>query len=460
MQPAELRKWSHEALIARATALGVSNKDAEGLTQAELIDEIVRRMSAQGRKRKRGWFGKARDLVAQVIDRGLHLPEAAKLFRTSPAPDAIPNPPAPLPTITLAEIYAAQGYFARAVKVLDEVIKRQPANEDARKLRGRYVEQLTPTQRSKLQPAPPDNPTEAKTKDVTAAATAAEGQSTAAASDDETTVDLRHPAAPEPTSPEPSSPEPTSPEPTSPEPSTESDGKRPASAPSDELDTTVLRDELVVLATDPYTAYAYWELRPVRYARMLHQDPNGNLVLRVLSVKPSPRGETFSEVQDLPLDQLVGDTFIHGLAPGAELRLCVAWKSDEAFTPLIVAAELQQPRDYATAVISGHRLEWRVAAEQTEGQPNRDTAPRQDAAQQAAGARDAPKQVATRGANAYQRLQDYFEAAASKRPVPVVDFGSAGRPRLAPLPHGGASELAPGASELALAPGASELMGD
>src|SRR4051794_13992730 len=122
MLPDELEGLSRDQLIEQADRLGVSR--ASVLTRAELMDEIVRRSVRDPveRGRARGLLGVARDLLARVVERGLHLPDAAAVIRgPAQARPTWPRPKAPLATLTLAEIYAAQGHKARAIAVLDEV---------------------------------------------------------------------------------------------------------------------------------------------------------------------------------------------------------------------------------------------------------------------------------------------------------------------------------------------------
>ncbi|RLB48290.1 MAG: hypothetical protein DRI90_25530, partial [Deltaproteobacteria bacterium] len=136
MGGSHLYELSREELIERASRLGVSSPDT--LTQADLIDEIVKRTTPPSRRaRLRGWLGRARDLVSRVIERGLHLPDAALRFGAPAPEDALPKPPSPLPTLTLAEIYAAQGHANKALRVLDAVLERQPDHEEARALRSK-----------------------------------------------------------------------------------------------------------------------------------------------------------------------------------------------------------------------------------------------------------------------------------------------------------------------------------
>ena len=133
---------SRDELISRAAELGVTRPEL--LTRVELRDEIVRltETDEQQRQHARGWLGAARDLVASVVEQRLNLPDAADLIRgvNVRMPKVVP----PVATVTLAEIYAAQGHVARAVKLLDEVLAREPDHDAARELRERLVTQAEP----------------------------------------------------------------------------------------------------------------------------------------------------------------------------------------------------------------------------------------------------------------------------------------------------------------------------
>ena len=148
---------TREQLIAHAARLGIPRPRV--LTQPELIDEIIGRTatSEPERVKARGWLGRARDLLANVVEKGLHLPEAARLLRQEEK--SWPAPPPPLPTVTLAEIYAAQGHYERAIAVIDEVLGREPDHREARSLRERFVDQLQRSRaragRVDVPPAPP-----------------------------------------------------------------------------------------------------------------------------------------------------------------------------------------------------------------------------------------------------------------------------------------------------------------
>src|SRR6185295_2130682 len=83
MDRAELEGVDRESLVVRAQAAGI--RRARILTRPELIDELLRLDPTTDEaqlKRSRGFFGRARDLVARVVERGLHLPDAADRIRT------------------------------------------------------------------------------------------------------------------------------------------------------------------------------------------------------------------------------------------------------------------------------------------------------------------------------------------------------------------------------------------
>lgn len=132
-----LERMSRQELISTAQDLGV--RHPELMTRVELGDEILRlaERATPGIASSRGWLGVARDLLARLVERGLNLPQAAALIRgVSNEPPASRVQP-PVATVTLAEIYAAQGHMARALRVLDEVLEREPDHQSARALRER-----------------------------------------------------------------------------------------------------------------------------------------------------------------------------------------------------------------------------------------------------------------------------------------------------------------------------------
>src|SRR5262245_40016071 len=136
MDRAELERMDREGLVLRAHAAGI--KRARLLTRPELVDELLRRdpvVDVAQLKRTRGFFGLARDLLSRVVERGLHLPDAADRLRAAlgtPLPQ-VPRPePQAVPTVTLAEIYAAQGHKQRAIDTLQRVLDTEPDHGAAR----------------------------------------------------------------------------------------------------------------------------------------------------------------------------------------------------------------------------------------------------------------------------------------------------------------------------------------
>jgi nucleoid-associated protein YgaU len=166
MDRGELEGLDREALVVKAQAAGI--RRARILTRPELIDELLRldpSVSAAELRKSRGFFGKARDLVARVVERGLHLPDAADRIRTlslgAPLPhdSRVPrNEPQAMPTVTLAEIYAAQGHRARAIETLRRVLEREPEHTAARVLLARLEDDAYVAPPPPLPPEPEIEP--------------------------------------------------------------------------------------------------------------------------------------------------------------------------------------------------------------------------------------------------------------------------------------------------------------
>jgi hypothetical protein len=80
-----------------------------------------------------------------VIERGLHLPDAAELLRAVPAPPEASKPPAePIPTVTLAEMYRAQGHRDRALATLEHVLAREQDHAVAAQLLAKWRAETAP----------------------------------------------------------------------------------------------------------------------------------------------------------------------------------------------------------------------------------------------------------------------------------------------------------------------------
>ena len=293
MTRAELELLDRGALVARAQAAGVAR--AGILTRPELVDELLLRSTPDpvDRKRARGFFGLARDLLASVVELGLNLPEAADRIRTLGDPPAPwrGHAPAALPTVTLAEIYAAQGHRERALETLEGVLSREPDHAAARAL----ATQLRDGNRPVPPPRMPPEPDE-----------------------DEPAPGLEEAAA-EPPPPEPSS----------------------------MLDDAPLPprydvDECVAIPVDPRTLYVYWEVRASTLRELQATHPEGRLALRLVVVEPSWDGPR-STVRDLDLDAPLGDHVARDLPAGCVVRAAVGWKTGETLTSIAHSPALETP---------------------------------------------------------------------------------------------------------------------
>lgn len=158
-----LEAMSRVELLEFAQQLNVN--DADVMTRPELRSAI---QGAQQPRRKAKespvtWLGVARRLVASVIEQGLNLPEAASLVRGEVSLGEAPPNVAPVATVTLARIYAAQGHVQRAVDTLQDVLNSEPDHDPARELHERLHNKLVQEVRAAdARPDEPENVTVAK----------------------------------------------------------------------------------------------------------------------------------------------------------------------------------------------------------------------------------------------------------------------------------------------------------
>jgi len=388
MQRYELEKLSREELIVHASHLGVPRPRV--LTQPELMDEIITRTAKSEREKTkaRGWLGRARDMLAQVVEKGLHLPEAARVLRSGPEERPWPTPPPPLPTVTLAEIYAAQGHLERAVAVLDEVLTREPEHAEARSLRGRFVEQS----KAARQRRGPETRVEAPTRieaPTSVVASAPEPAKPAPAKPEAPKPPAPEPELPSPTPAQPEihhpvveKPEPPKPEiepPEAPKPEIEAPTPPRSAVVAPALTTTANLDaaleesvlperydvdEIVAIAVDPFTLYFYWEVRATSLARAQARRPDGWLAVRVAGVTASWSGPV-TRVRDLRADSLYGDRFLRDIEPGSNIRVSVGWQSGEEFEPFAVGLDVTAPHLRASDAVAGEVEQWRPDAAST-----------------------------------------------------------------------------------------------
>ncbi|WP_394832503.1 DUF4912 domain-containing protein [Pendulispora rubella] len=332
MERVELERLDRDGLITRAEELGVVR--ANVLTRPELVDEILLRSSRsasvdpQSVARSRGWFGRARDLLARVVERGLHLPDAADRIRTSsPPPARTRTSPATVPTVTLAEIYAAQGHKGKALETLQRVLKEEPEHAAARAL----LNQL-----QKIELPPPVLPPEEEVE-----AGAQNGVPPAASDSDKS----------------------------------EGTGPKPPAEPFGMLDDEPLPpkydvDECVAIPVDPRTMFVYWEVRDETFAYLHRTHGQGQIALRVLIIEPTWEGPR-TQVRDHVVHSQVGDFFLRDLPLGCVVRVGLGWREGEAFVSVAHSPTLEVPPGTPSPIFAENLVHWSTggvhAVEPTDG---------------------------------------------------------------------------------------------
>jgi Tetratricopeptide repeat len=314
MNRSELERLDRDTLIARAEESGVTR--ARILTRPELIDELLLRASgASGRPddmaRVRGLFGRARDLLTRVIERGLHLPDAAERLRErlSLAPLA---PEAPLPTVTLAEIYAAQGHRGRAVATLKGVLEREPDHAAARRL----IAQLEDAGYAGPEPAalPPED-------EIFAPRPPSDGPSRAAVEGEalDGAEDLGDVGAWD---------------------ELVEDDDEPTDVHARAYARSERSDECVAIPVDRETVFVYWDVSERTRTHLERARPGGTLVVRALVVVPTWDGPA-SSVRDAEVDGARGDSLLTELPAGAVVRTAIGWRIGEGLIPIACSPALE-----------------------------------------------------------------------------------------------------------------------
>jgi hypothetical protein len=326
----DLERLSREQLTLKARVLGVERPEL--MTRVELRDEIVRRSEPDpvAQKRARGFLGVARDLVASVVEAGLNLPDAAAIIRGEGTREGDWKGPPPVATVTLAEIYAAQGHLDRALRMLDEVLAKEPDHDAARSLRDRLaagadLPKQTPPRRQRISFAdPPESESDPVPVPVP--------------------VPVPAPApAPAPALAPESDPVPVPVPVPAPAPAL---APVPVPSPSPYLLTLALAGQRQV----------YWEVPAHTWDALRSRAPHGRAVLRVLSFR-TRAGKVERRAHDLSPDAEIGSAVLPGLNADAVVRAALGWESDGRFLPFVIASDLVPGRFRA------HPLVGPVAAE-------------------------------------------------------------------------------------------------
>ncbi len=334
MDRGELEGLDREALVVRAQAAGI--RRARILTRPELIDELLRKDpsadEAQLRK-SRGFFGRARDLVARVVERGLHLPDAADRIRTltggHDTPSIPPRPdPQALPTVTLAEIYAAQGHPKRAIDTLRRVLEREPDHVVARGL-------LTRLEDEAYVPPPPPLPPELEVEAT--ASTDADAEPTAAAAwAPEECSTARY--------------------------TTEEEGEAIADAPAAQAGQRSEEDDSCIAipvstAEGAARTFVRWRVSSSAIAAQKQARPHGRFVVRAYVVTPNWDGP-LTETRDHAIEDETGERTLQDLPEASIVRVAVGWLDADTFVSFThsPALEFTDGRELAIWTPGGYAL--------------------------------------------------------------------------------------------------------
>jgi hypothetical protein len=333
MSPDLLDRLSREDLVARAKALGAERPEL--MTRVELRDEIVRLSEPDETKRRqsRGWFGAARDLLASVVESGLHMPDAAALIRGQARLDANVGVRPPVATVTLAEIYAAQGHVDKALTMLNEVLEREPEHEQARSLHERLTSDSD--KRRKGMPSVPKAEPDASRLEAAAAAEPPEVRPAPVEID----VEARAPA----------------------EALTDTSGP-PLATAAVGLSDTPAEGDAVSLIMEGERLYVYWELSTssIEQARKDHSD--GSAVVRIVHFLPTWAGAQREE-HDIVATTRQGFAVVVRRNSNAVVRAALGWRLESSFIPFAVATELTSTPESGADV----RVEWAPPAYDAEG---------------------------------------------------------------------------------------------
>jgi hypothetical protein len=314
-----LERLNRDELIAKATELGA--RRPELLTRPELRDEIIRLSTGDDheRRRARGWFGVARDLVASVVGQGLNLPDTADLIRGVNV--SAPRPAPPVATVTLAEIYAAQGHTKKAFDLLDQVLAKEPDHEAARQVRERMAAALVQEVGSSESPA----------EDGEVGSDAPEMDVSDPNFDEPLEPSTLTPAAQDAVFDRPQE------NPTSSVGAFETMRPEVANRPP-VIPVEPIEDRVLLVRATSQGLLCHWQVTAKTISRVSLERPNGRLVVRVVEVQTAWDGPVTTE-GDIELPSPTGNRTLELRGADTEVRAALGWLSDEHFTVLALAVE-------------------------------------------------------------------------------------------------------------------------
>lgn len=331
MNDRSLDQRSRPDLIQEARAHGVERP--ERMTRAELRDEILRRTkSGDDLTEARGFFGVARSMIASVVESGLNLPDAAAMIRGNATFDARVGAQPPVATVTLAEIYAAQGHKKRALRMLDDVLDLEPDHEVALRLRREMTLDETPRE-----PTLRESTTrpEVRLPSVVAPLVETMGEE----------IQTGKPPVVEEVVAAPSS-----------EPAVQDAAEQEAAVNGEAVqEPPVSRPPFLALGRASTGLGLYWELSQDVLGRAGIDVSEGHLALKVVTFAPHGAAPRRNE-RTLRLDanwaeQSHGRLFLSDVAVDEPVRAAVGFQLSDVFVPLAVGREVKAPDDDAPASV-------------------------------------------------------------------------------------------------------------
>lgn len=335
----ELDQKSRPELVEEARRHGVERP--ERMTRVELADEILRLTTApEDQADARGLFGVARSMLASVVESGLNLPDAASVIRGGVTAQIPVRNQTPVATVTLAEIYAAQGHRKRALSMLEEVLAEEPDHEEARRvlneLQGEEPEPsaeeasgFVDTEGEEIRTGKPPGVDELPLVEATEASSRDSGDFASGTAVDELPPNSTPAEEFEEHVPCVAA-------------KTRAEVDEHHSPVATEIESTVL-----VTRRAGGSLLLYWELSPSSLERCALDLPEGAPSIRIVAITPSgarpTRVETtFALREGEVLSETTGRSSLGGFAENAVIVTALAWSQREGFLPLCVGRQLEE----------------------------------------------------------------------------------------------------------------------